>query len=109
MDSKILKAYEHYKSLYGSTLLLFLVRDSYEAYFDDAATISSILEISQYTELTENNGLSKIRISDCNVLDIVKILHDHGHECKLIQQRNAQGVCDIPDVETIQKEQELDF
>ena len=39
MNSKTIEVYQHYKSLYGSTLLLFRVLNNYEAYFDENFTI----------------------------------------------------------------------
>lgn len=41
MNSKIIEVYRHYKSIYGSMLLLFRVRNNYEAYFDDAKSTKS--------------------------------------------------------------------
>lgn len=109
MNSKISKAYGHYKSLYSPQLLLFRVQDNYEAYFDDAIKISSKLEIGQYTELTSNSDIFAISLEGSSIFDVVKILYDKGFECRLIQSRNWLGTFDIPDVEIIQHEQKLDY
>lgn len=102
MNERVIEVYKHYKSLYGSMLLLFRVRNNYEAYFDDAKSISTMLNIPLRTE-----GNICIPVSD--VLDIISELSGDGAEFKLIQQRNNDGEFDLPDIKLMAEEKIMDF
>lgn len=107
--NRVVEVYEHYKSLYGSMLLLFRVRNNYEAYFDDATSISTILNVQLHTEEVENLVISKVVLPASDILDLAGNLGNYGQQCKLIQQRNTAGDFDLPDVETLKMESELDY
>lgn len=107
MNKKVIEAYKHYKSLYGSQLLLFRVRDNYEAYFDDAEYIVSRSESGSWNALGVIDERVIIPVGDA--LNVVGALFESGRECKLISYRNKAGEFDIPDVKTLLEEQNMDF
>ena len=107
--NRVVEIYKHYKSLNGSMLLLFRVYNNYEAYFDDATSISTILNVKLHTEEVENNVIPKVILPAPDILDLVSDLGNCDKRCKLIQQRNTAGNFDLPDVELLKKEQELDY
>ena len=107
--NRVVEVYKHYKSLNGSMLLLFRVRNNYEAYFDDATSISTILNVQLHTEEVGNIVISKVVLPASDILDLVGDLGNYNIQCKLIQQRNQAGDFDLPDVELLKKEQELDY
>lgn len=110
MNNKEIAVYKHYKSLYGSMLLLFRVRNNYEAYFDDAKSISAKLNIQLHTEKSEVDiHTSKVYIPASNVLDVISGLSNEGYEFKLIQQRNETGEFDLPDINQLIREQNMDY
>lgn len=107
--NRVVEVYKHYKSLNGSMLLLFRVRNNYEAYFDDATSISTILNVQLHTEEVGNIVISKVVLPASDILDLVGDLGNYNIQCKLIQQRNQTDDFDLPDVELLKKEQELDY
>lgn len=102
MNKRVIDVYEHYKSLYGSVLLLFRVRNNYEAYFDDAKNISKLLNIPLHTE-------ESVCLPASNVLDMLEQLPIEYQAYKLIQQRNDTGVFDLPDLSLMSQEKLLDY
>ena len=90
-------------------LLLFRVRNNYEAYFDDSTSISTILNVQLHTEEVGNIVISKVVLPASDILDLVGDLGNYNIQCKLIQQRNQTGDFGLPDVELLKKEQELDY
>lgn len=107
--NRVVEVYKHYKSLNGSMLLLFRVRNNYEAYFDDATRISTILNVQLHTEEVGNIVISKVVLPASDILDLVGDLGNYNIQCKLIQQRKQTGDFGLPDVELLKKEQELDY
>lgn len=109
MNSKEIAVYKHYKSLYGSMLLLFRVQNNYEAYFDDAKSISAKLNIQLHTEKSVADiSIPKVYIPASNVLDVISGLSNEGYEFK-IQQRNETGEFDLPDINQLIREQNMDY
>lgn len=107
--NRVVEVYQHYKSLNGPMLLLFRVQNNYEAYFDDATSISTILNVQLHTEEVGNIVISKVVLPASDILDLVGDLGNYNIQCKLIQQRNQTGDFGLPDVELLKKEQELDY
>lgn len=109
MNERVVEVYKHCKALNGPVLLLFRVRNNYEAYFDDATSISAILNIQLHTEEVGNIVISKVVLPASDILDLVGDIGNYNKQCKLIQQRNEAGDFDLPDVELLKREQELDY
>lgn len=108
MNSKIIEVYKHYKSLYGSMVMLFRVCNNYEAYFDDAEIISTVLNKQVHTDSNEN-GVTKVILPASGILDAVGDLHAQNWKCKLISYRDNTGNFTLPDVKQLIKEQEMDY
>lgn len=109
MNSKTTEVYQHYKSLYGSALLLFRVLNNYEAYFDDAEIIAAILEQPAHTDTDNGLTIARITLPASEILDIAARICADGRECKMIQQRNEAGIFSLPDVKRLKIEQKIDY
>ena len=104
MNNQAIDVYKHYKSLYGSMLLLFRVRNNYEAYFEDAVKIANN---SNYELHTDMGGDTKIVCSTEEIWDLLEILGEKGCICKLIQQRNSSGEYALPDIQRLKSERKM--
>ena len=66
-------------------------------YFDDATSISTILNVQLHTEEVGNIVISKVVLPASDILDLVGDLGNYNIQCKLIQQRNQTGDFGLPD------------
>lgn len=110
MNSKTIETYQHYKAMYAPMLLLFRVRNNYEAYFDDANVISGILGEQVHTDKNEDGAvIERITLPVTGILDVVGRIYACGRECKLISQRDDTGIFTLPDIQRLKTEQEIDY
>ena len=109
MDKKAIEVYQHYKSLYGPMLLLFRVRNDYEAYLEDAVRISEILGFQLFTETVGGVVFNKVALPSSDILGLVGKLSECGTTCKLIQARDSDGEFGLPDLQRAKMEQEMDY
>lgn len=107
MNNTTFDVYTYYKSLHPSTLFLFRIANTYEAYFDDAETTASIIP-GVHLE-TDGNTLLKVVLNCENILDICGTLSEHGCECKLIQSRGKGGDFALPDINMVIQDKENDY
>lgn len=101
MKTKQIEAYDFYKKLYPSAVILFHVGSRYVALQQDAMIIAKILSIN--VDCSDNS----ISISD----DDLKSLSHIGdyYEVKIISHRDRDGGYDYPDVNQLKREQDEDF
>ena len=86
----IRQCYGGMKEKHGvETITLFHVGDSYEAYFEDAETISRIM-VAPLFKMTAAN-IPAVRISDTAMEDCRNRLLDAGHEVCVSEFRGASG------------------
>lgn len=110
MNSKTFETYQHYKAIYAPMLMLFRVRNNYEAYFDDASVIAGMLGEQVHTDYDEDGvAIEKVVLPSAGILDVVGKIYDCGKECKLISYRNNTGDFTIPDIHKLRTEQEIDY
>lgn len=96
-----MKVYCYYKELYTSYLLFFRVANSYEAYYEDAEEVCSILN------LPKNNDRVFVPVEEIGIY--ISALTDNGKAVKLVSRRNNEGVFSIPNVEEIENDKENDY
>lgn len=101
MKTKQIEAYDFYKKLYPSAIILFHVGSHYVALQQDATLIAKILSIN--VDCTDNST----SIPD----DDLKSLSHIGDFCeiKIISCRDRDGNYDYPDVNQLKNEQDEDF
>ena len=86
----IRQCYGGMKEKHGmETVTLFHVGDSYEAYFEDAETITRIMEAPLFKMTAAN--IPAVRISDTAMEDCRNRLLDAGHEVCVSEFRGASG------------------
>lgn len=86
----IRQCYGGMKEKHGmETITLFHVGDSYEAYFEDAETISRIMEAPLFKMTAAN--IPAVRISDTAMEECRNRLLDAGHEVCVSEFRGASG------------------
>ena len=84
----IRRCYGGMKERHGvETIILFHVGDSFEAYFDDAETITRITEVPRFKMTAA--GIPAIRISDAALEECRNRLLDAG--CKVCVSEDAAG------------------
>lgn len=101
MNQNQIEAYKVYKTEYPRYIILFLIDKQYEAYFEDATAISSILGTATQDDT--------ITLPADNVLDYVAAISTEDHPVKIVAARNAGGKREVPDVSGINEERELDY
>lgn len=86
----IRQCYGGMKEKHGvETITLFHVGDSYEAYFEDAETITRIMEVPLFKMTAAN--IPAVRISDTAMEECRNRLLDAGHEVCVSEFRGASG------------------
>lgn len=105
MGSKKIEAYSYYKQQYPDTLIFFRVGDYYEAYQEDAATVGALLGMQALNE----DDLIKIVVPVREIFDFVAVLATYNIITKLISRRDESGGFDIPDIDKIKYDQEIDY
>ena len=81
----VLRRYERKHGM--ETIILFHVGDSYEAYFEDAETITRIMEVPLFKMTAAN--IPVVRISDTAMEECRNRLLDAGHEVCVSEFRGA--------------------
>lgn len=103
MDSKNIEAYNYYKQQYPGTVIFFRVGNNYEAYQEDAKIVSPIIGEEP------GSNMNKISFPTDKVYDFIALLANHNITTKLISYRNENGDFDVPDIEKIKYDQEIDY
>lgn len=106
MNGEVKRAYAYFKAQHPESILLFRVKDSYVAYFEDAESVSKILAGSNLKFSTSSQTVS---FPSDQVYDYMSFIGDSGVAIRLVEQRNADGEFDIPDVTQIQNDIEADY
>ena len=105
MGNKNIKAYCYYKQQYPETVVFFRVNNNYEVYQEDAEKIGKILGLD-----IENTTLNaKVIFPVEKGYDYVSELTSHNLIIKMISQRNQDGEFDVPDVDEIKTDEEIDY
>lgn len=92
MSKNQIEAYNYYKKLYPTALLLFRVANNYVALCEDAI-YDDIPKISFSSQCLEN----------------ISRLADDGYEIRTIAVRNDENVFDFPDIQRLEEEKSSDY
>ena len=106
MNGEVNRAYTYYKTRHPGSILLFRVKNQYEAYFDDAEKIRQLLGGSQ---LKFGLRPQTVSLPSDHICEFVSVLGNSGAETQLIECRNDDGEFDIPDVIRLKSEEEADY
>jgi DNA mismatch repair ATPase MutS len=107
MESKNakLQAYCYYKEQYPQSVVFFRIGDNYEAYREDAVTVNKIVGV-EFEQMTPEK---EVKFLIDKEFDYISLLASHNIEVKIISQRNQTGDFDIPDVDLIINDKEIDY
>jgi DNA mismatch repair ATPase MutS len=101
-----IRAYCYYKEQYPQPVIFFRVGNDYEAYLEDAVTVSKMVSGIKL-EQTKLGNIIKFSISQ--EFDYISSLASYGITIKTINQRNQIGNFDVPDVDLIINDKEIDY
>lgn len=106
MNGEVNRAYAYYKAQHPGSILLFRVKNLYEAYFDDADRIRELLGSStlKFTQREQT-----VCLPSDSICDYVSVLGDSGCALQFIEYRNDDGEFAIPDVNLLENEKAMDF
>jgi DNA mismatch repair ATPase MutS len=99
------RAYCYYKEQYPQSVIFFRVGNDYEAYREDAVTVNKIVGI----EFGQTMSEKKVKFSMNKGSDYISLLTSQDIAVKTISQRNQNGDFDIPDVDLIINDKEIDY
>lgn len=103
MSKNQIEAYNYYKGLYPTALLLFRVANDYVALCEDAIKVATSLSLNPI-----NDDIPKASFpSQC--LENISRLADDGYEIRTIAIRNDENVFDFPDIERLEEEKSSDY
>ena len=100
MNQIEIEAYNYYKKLYAPLIIFFRVGELCKAFKDDARVVASTLNLP-----VENDCVS---LEAGVILDVAGELAGLGFQAKIIEFRGESGNFEVPDVQKLQEEQELD-
>lgn len=98
MSKNQIEAYNYYKKLYPTALLLFRVANNYVALCEDAIKMASSLSLTPIYD-----DIPKISFSS-QCLENISRLADDGYEIRTIAVRNDENVFDFPDIQRLEEE-----
>lgn len=103
MSKNQIEAYNHYKRLCPTAILLFRVCDEYVALFEDSNKVAASLSLTPI-----NDAIPKVSFP-ARCLEHIAKLADDGYEVQTIAVRNDENVFDYPDVKRLEAEKEADY
>lgn len=101
MNTKLVEAYDYYKSLYAPRFIFFRVNNECRAYFEDAQAIHQELDVPMV------DGCVAFSYDD--ILDVISTLGKHGLGGVIISQRDGFGKFNVPDVAQIKMDLDMDY
>lgn len=103
MSKNQIEAYNYYKGLYPTAILLFRVINDYVALLEDAVKVAASLSLTPI-----NDDIPKVSFpSQC--LKYISRLADDGYEVRMIAERNDANVFDYPDIARLKEEMSSDY
>lgn len=106
MTNYITLANEYYKNKYPGYIIFYRKNDDFVAYLENAARVSRVLGIPVAQTKEE---IPYVSIHHLEFLDVVGFLNTCGISAKGILYRNDNGEYDIPDVEVLEAEENMDL
>lgn len=103
MSKNQIEAYNFYKELCPTAILLFRVGDNYVALFDDSEKVATSLSLTPINDI-----IPKVSFSIRHLEYLSKLAND-GYEVQTIAVRNDENVFDFPDANRLREEKEADY
>ena len=100
MNQIEIEAYGYYKKLYAPFIIFFRTGNLCKAFKEDASAVAGALNLP-----VENDSVS---LEADGILDIVGELAGLGFQAKIIEMRGESSDFEVPDVNKLREEQELD-
>ena len=100
MNQIEIEAYGYYKKLYAPFIIFFRAGNLCKAFKEDASVVSGALNLP-----VESDSVS---LEADGILDVVGELAGLGFQAKVIEMRGESGDFEVPDVNKLREEQELD-
>ncbi len=105
MKHKIEKANKYYHSIYPNDFIFYKLSQGYVAFGAEVSKLSSLLGV----QLHSLYGLDCIIVTACDFLDKTEILNLCGMAYRAISYFDDRGNLNIPDVDRLIEEQEIDY
>lgn len=100
MNQIEIEAYGYYKKLYAPFIIFFRIGNLCSAFKEDASVVAGALNLP-----VENDSVS---LEADGILNVVGELAGLGFQAKVIEMRGESGDFEVPDVQKLREEQELD-
>jgi DNA mismatch repair ATPase MutS len=107
MRNKKIEAYCYYKQQYPGTVVFFRVENNYEIYQEDARKIGEILGLDVEKSMQGQESVVIARLPIETEYEHVSKLTSIA--IKMISHRNEKGEFDVPDVDELQIDKEIDY
>jgi DNA mismatch repair ATPase MutS len=108
MGSGNIKAYCYYKQQYPETVVFFRVGNNYEIYQEDAKRVGKIIGLDTEDFMQDQESSAKLKFPIDIAYEYAFALASHNIVIKMISQRNQDGEFDVPDIDELQMEKEID-
>lgn len=109
MGSKNIKAYCYYKQQYPETVIFFRVGNNYEIYQEDAERVSKIVGIDTEEFLQNQESSVKVKFPADMAYEYTSVLASHNIVIKMISHRNENNEFDVPNIDELQMDKEIDY
>jgi len=103
MSKNQIEAYNYYKQLCPTAILLFRVGDDYVALFDDSVKVATSLSLTLIRD-----DIPKVSFP-ARCLEHISRLADDGYKIQTIAVRNDHNVFDYPDIKRLEDEKAADY
>lgn len=103
MSKNQIEAYNYYRQLCPTAILLFRVGDDYVALFDDSVKVATSLSLTP-----TRDDIPKVSFP-ARCLENISQLAGDGYEIQIIALRNDENVFDYPDIERLEEEKAADY
>jgi len=101
MNAKQIEVHDYYKALHPKALILYHIPGQYMVLGDDVNQALKSLSIIRVLE----SGVGVMPDS----LSLLSLLGKDGTEVCIIDYQNEKGILDLPDIERIKAEKEMDY
>lgn len=101
MNAKQIEVHDYYKALHPKALILYHIPGQYMVLGEDVNRVLKLLSTIRVLE-------SGVGITPDN-LSVLSLLGSNGTEVCIIDYRNDDGLLDLPNIERIKSEKEMDY
>lgn len=101
MNAKQIEVHGHYKALHHEALILYRIPGHYMVLGEDVKRV--LKSLSAIHVLESGVGIMP------DDLPVLSLFGSDGTEVRIISSRNDNGIFDLPDIERIKAEKEMDY